>query len=280
MTRHPQRVRALAGASNFRDLGGYLGHGGRRVRWGRLYRSDHLADLTDADRQALAALGLRRSFDFRGQHERAAKAYELPGVRQHALSIEPSVVQQQQALRAAGRTMTAALMGELMCDLYRRLVGERRERFAEFFDHLLRDEGPLVFHCTAGKDRTGVAAALVLMALGVERPVVEADYLLTNDVFRQPSPQAGDELPPQALAVLWRVREDFLSAAFAVIEQEFGGIESYLRGPMGLDAARRARLRELYLEPADAGGGGSVAGDAGAGGGAGAGAAAKPAGAA
>ena len=80
----------FAGASNFRDLGGYLGHGGRAVRWRHIFRSDHLATLTEQDALALADLGVTRSLDFRGQDERAAQAYDLPNVRYHALSIEPT----------------------------------------------------------------------------------------------------------------------------------------------------------------------------------------------
>ena len=118
---------------------------------------------------SLAKLGLNWSFDFRGNSERAATPYQLPGVVQHSLAIEPTVVQRMEAMEAAGRELTEAIVVELMNDLYRSLVNDQASRFAQFFEHLLRAEGPLVFHCTAGKDRTGVAAALVLLALGVSR---------------------------------------------------------------------------------------------------------------
>ena len=103
MLEHPDRAWRLQGATNFRDLGGYAGHGGRALQWRRLFRSDHLASLTDADRARLAALGPATAFDFRGDAERAATPYQLPGITQRALAIEPSVVQRMQDVVAAGR---------------------------------------------------------------------------------------------------------------------------------------------------------------------------------
>ena len=187
MPRHPDRVWRLQGAPNFRDLGGYIGHEGRPLRWRRLFRSDHLADLTPADLARLQQLPLARTFDFRGIDERAATPYDLPGVRQLSLAIEPTVVQRMNDIAAAGTALTAPVVTELMKDLYRALVNDRADRFAELFAHLIESDAPSVFHCTAGKDRTGIAAALVLLALGVSRDVVQADYLLTNELVRDPA---------------------------------------------------------------------------------------------
>src|SRR5512137_2743007 len=106
MLRHPDRVWRLEGASNFRDLGGYPGHGGRPVRWRRLFRSDHLGGLTEDDKAQLAALGLAKAFDFRGDVERAAASYELDGLTQHSLAIEPTVVQRMHELVDSGQALT------------------------------------------------------------------------------------------------------------------------------------------------------------------------------
>jgi protein-tyrosine phosphatase len=249
MSNHPQRVWPLQGATNFRDLGGYPGQDGRPVRWRRLFRSDHLGGLTQADKATLVELGLAKAFDFRGQAERAADRYELPGVTQHSLAIEPTVVQRMQELIAKGQALTPERAAELMTGLYRALVNDQAHRFAELFEHLLDVEGPVVFHCTAGKDRTGFAAALILLALGVPRDVVEQDYLLTNRVF-QPPPAAQGGLSAEVLAVLWRVQPGFLHAALQVVDSDHGGVERYLDQRMGLDAATRRRLAERYLTPA------------------------------
>lgn len=249
MTSAPARVLPLEGASNFRDLGGYPGHGGRPVRWRTLFRSDHLGALTPADFGALRRIGLARALDFRGATERAAAPYELPGIAQYALEIEPTVVQRMQDLSSLGQRLSAPVVGELMRELYRGLVNDQSHRYAELFAHLIETDGPLVFHCTAGKDRTGLAAALVLFALGVPREIVMQDYLLTNEVYLRPPLPADPELA-EALAVLWRVEAGFLEGALQAIDRDHGGVERFLEARLGLDRAARDLLAQRYLEGA------------------------------
>ena len=249
MPDHPERVVRLAGASNFRDLGGYPGHGGRRLRWRRLYRSEHLGGLTNADHAVLVERHVAEAIDFRGIDERSAAPYEVPGLRQHSLAIEPTVVQRMQELIASRRSLDALVVAELMKDLYRELVNEQAQRFAEFFARLLASEGAVVFHCTAGKDRTGVAAALVLLALGVPLDLVRRDYLLTNALYQPPLP-AESPFAPEVLRVLWGVREDFLDAALQAIDARHGGLPRYLRERVGLSEAALAALAARFLEPA------------------------------
>lgn len=247
MPQQLDRVLPLQGASNFRDLGGYPGRAGRELRWRRLFRSDHLGGLTDADKAVLAALGVTLALDFRGEAERAAAAYELPGVTQHSLAIEPTVVQRMQALADAGQPLGAAAVTGLMRDLYRGLVNDQAHRFAELFEHLLQAQAPVVFHCTAGKDRTGFAAALILLALGVPRDKVVQDYLLTNQVFRHPPSSHAASIPADAMAVLWCVQEDFLAAALHAVDADHGGVERYLHRRLGLSPAALEALAAKYL---------------------------------
>ncbi len=247
MNDFPRSV-SLAGASNFRDLGGYAGHGGRAVRWRRLFRSDHLAGLTADDTRALSDLGLARAVDLRGALESTAQAYDLQGVRYHPLPIEPTVVQRAQEMARAGQQMTAPIARDLMQDTYRAFVAHNAPQFAALFAHLLDDDSPLVFHCTAGKDRTGFAAALILRALGVSQEVVMQDYLLTNGLYRRPEAVAGSA-PQEVLDVIWRVQADFLEAAFEAVERDHGGFERYLAGRLNVGDTARMRLRQLYLQP-------------------------------
>jgi protein-tyrosine phosphatase len=247
MEKHPMRLVRLQGAMNFRDLGGYAGREGRPVRWRRLFRSDHLGRLTQEDHASLADLGLHGSIDFRGLAERAASPYQLPGVVQHSLAIEPTVVQEMVAVAAAGRELTGPIVVALMEDLYRSLVNDQASRFGELFQQILRAEGPLVFHCTAGKDRTGVAAALILLALGVSREQVMQDYLLTNQLLELPGLVHSDT-PLEALRVLWRVQESFLDAALDAIEAEHGEVDRYLTDRLGLTRAALDTLVDRYLE--------------------------------
>lgn len=241
------RVWPLQGASNFRDLGGYLGSDGRPLRWQQLFRSDHLAGLTEADRAVLGPLGLARALDFRGQTERGAALYELPGTAVHSLAIEPMVGERLREIADAGQTLTSAVAVEVMHELYRSFVNDQAHRFAQFFGHLLDAEGPVVFHCTAGKDRTGFAAALALLALGVSREVVMEDYLLTNTVF-QPPPLPEDAGLHEAARVTWAVQESFLTESLQVVDEDHGGVERYLGERLGLGPAARAALAARYLQ--------------------------------
>jgi protein-tyrosine phosphatase len=134
-----------------------------------------------------------------------------------------------------------------MQDTYRGFVRHSTGQFKQFFGHLLESNQPTVFHCTAGKDRTGFAAAMVLHALDVPMGEVMKDYLLTNERLK-PVPGGGWQLPPQVAAVLFRVQPEFMDAAYAAIEHDFGGVEGYLRDGLDLREAERARLRELYLQ--------------------------------
>ncbi|WP_201493832.1 tyrosine-protein phosphatase [Rubrivivax sp. A210] len=249
MPSHPERILPLAGASNFRDLGGYRGRDGRALRWRLIFRSDHLAGLTAADRALLQDLGLAYTLDFRGVQERAAQSYSLPGVAQHSLAIEPSVSQQLQALQEAGGRVDAAAATGLMQDLYRSLVDQHAPRYAELFQHLLHGQGPLVFHCTAGKDRTGWAAALILLALGVPREVVMADFLITQRCYRHP-PLAPSATPLEALQVMWGVQPSFLEAALHWVDSRHGGIEHYLQDRLGLGPAALDALAARCLQQA------------------------------
>ena len=243
----PSRSLPLAGATNFRDLGGYTGQDGRQVAWRRIFRSDHLAALTPDDQARLAALGIARTVDFRGERERAQLAYLLPTVEHHQLAIEPTVVQRAIELQREGRALTAQDAVALMQETYRGFVHENAPRFAEFFCILLAKDTPLVFHCTAGKDRTGFAAALILLTLGVPRDVVMRDYLLTNDLYRRPAMAEG-HAPEEVLAVLWRVQAEFLDAALHKVDQDYGGLQTYLVDVLGVDSAAQRELSGRYLQ--------------------------------
>jgi protein-tyrosine phosphatase len=231
--------------SNFRDLAEHVAVPMRR---GVLFRSDHLGALNEDDAQAIVALGVRRVLDFRGVNERTSAACRVPGVQVHSLAIEPTIVQVISGLLDAGHDLTAEETVSHMQDTYRGFVTKSTHRFIEFFNHLLESNEPTVFHCTAGKDRTGFAAALVLIALGASPAEVMRDYLDTNARLAPVSlVNATWSLPAHAAQVLYTVRPEFLQAAFDEIDSRWGGIEAYLREGLGLRERERARLRELYL---------------------------------
>jgi protein-tyrosine phosphatase len=239
----------LQGASNFRDIGGYRTAEGLRIKWGRVFRSDHLAGLTADDLAQLQRIGLTHSLDFRGVAECETTPYAIAGVSRVALNIEPSVIAKMQALVAQGIEPSTEDTVELMCGTYRDFVNNNASTFGRFLKHLLEEPTPQVFHCTAGKDRTGFAAALLMSVLGVDRTTIEQDYLLTNQLYRR-DPNIEGKGPAHVMKVLWGVQPAFLHAALDTVDQQHGGMTAYLHGAIGLSTQDAAELRALLLEKA------------------------------
>jgi protein-tyrosine phosphatase len=246
MSDSPARHLNLAGASNFRDLGGYATKDGRTVRWRQIFRSNHLAHLTDDDAAVLRSLGVKRAFDFRGTGERAEALCGISDITVHSLPVEPTVVAALRAIAEGGTPLSADHAVEVMRDSYRSYVQQNTPRFRTLFAHLLEDRAPLVIHCTAGKDRTGFACALILHTLGVPDDVISDDYLLTNQFYRR-DPNSASDLPDHVKQVLGSVQPAFLGAAFEAIDADYGNLETYLRDGIGLGAAERTALAARYL---------------------------------
>jgi protein-tyrosine phosphatase len=246
MQESPARHLALEGASNFRDLGGYTTRSGRVVRWRRIFRSNHLGHLTAADAATVRSIGLRSAFDFRGREERRAAGCALQEVAVHSLPIEPTVMAALRARDAAGM-LSAADAREIMRESYRNYVRHSTNSFRALFAHLLQDHAPLVIHCTAGKDRTGFACALLLHALGVPDDMIVEDYLLTNRFYSM-DPSAGAELPDDVREAIGSVEASYLAAAFGAIDADHGGLDVYLTDALGLGAGERATLKQRYLQ--------------------------------
>jgi protein-tyrosine phosphatase len=247
MSETPARHFNLAGASNFRDLGGYPGKDGRIVRWRQIFRSNHLGHLTEADAAVLRSLGVKSAFDFRGMEERASALCGIREIEVHSLPVEPTVVASLRAIMNTGTPLSQDHALEVMRESYRNYVQQNTPRFRALFAHLLEDRAPLVIHCTAGKDRTGFACALILHVLGVANEVISEDYLLTNRFYRR-DPSASNDLPEDVRQVLASVQPPFLAAAFEAIDADYGDLESYLTGGLGLGTAERTALQARYLE--------------------------------
>ncbi|WP_067482981.1 tyrosine-protein phosphatase [Actinomadura hibisca] len=250
------------GTANFRDVGGLRTWWGARVRSGVIYRSDALNKLTDADRTALAKLGVRRIVDFRTPTEVGGDGPDqLPsGLAVTARPIDDTgmyvtvngaigskdPVRQQQVL--GGDRGAALLHG-----VYRSFVTDARSRAA--FGATLREMAgrrttPLVFHCTSGKDRTGWTTYLLLRVLGVDHRTAERDYLLSNAYraetdakVREQLKAAGYMQDPQLLAPVQEVRTDYLDAALNQARRSYGSLDRYLRVGLGVDGRTAAELR-------------------------------------
>jgi protein-tyrosine phosphatase len=244
------RVVALQGCSNLRDLGGYRASDGRAVRAGLVFRSASLAALTDEDLRTFRATGIRTVCDLRGEREAARAASRLPegaGAPEVVrLPIEPRVGGSLRDLLAREEA-TGEDVYDLLRTAYTAYATEHLPRYRALFDLLLREERrPLLFHCSAGKDRTGFGAALLLTALGVPRETVVADYLATNRIWKR-----EHALPPNTPAdvrdTLLTAHRTLLEAALELAVSSHGGLEALLENGLGLDPPRRARLRAALL---------------------------------
>ena len=245
----PPHVVPLEGGSNFRDLGGYRTGDGRAVRRGAVFRSAHLGNLTQVDRANLGRLGVRTIVDLRGVSEAAETPHRVDGIdcRIVGAHIEPGVGEKIRGAVADG-TASPHLMMQFLTDHYRdyprRCAPGFRTLFATLSDGTHR---PLVFHCTAGKDRTGFASALLLTLLGVPWETVMDDYLRTNELWtghvgRYP------ELDIDTRAAIVEARTAYLEAAFDVVRADFGGPEQFAERALSLDGASRERLKADLLD--------------------------------
>jgi protein-tyrosine phosphatase len=239
----------LEGGSNFRDLGGHRTKDGRSVRRGTVFRSAHLGGLTDADRGQLGKLGVRTIVDLRGVSEAAETPHLIEGLACKVVGahIEPQLGEKLRDAVDRG-TATPFLMMQYLTDHYREYPRRCAPGFRTLFSTL--SDGthrPLVFHCTAGKDRTGFASALLLSLLGVHWDDVMEDYLRTNELWtghlgRYP------ELDLDTRAAIVEARRPYLEAAFDVVRSDFGSPEAFADKALGLDARSRERLKAELLE--------------------------------
>lgn len=257
-----QRLLPLSGADNARDMGGYTTTDGRTVRWGVLFRADSLANLSDADVAFLESLELAVVTDFRSESERAVAPDRLPEqsapIAYRTLAINDPAVD----VAELGRKVYAGMLSEreLIALTDRRSYVENPEISRVWGQWVaeLAEPGnlPHLFHCTAGKDRTGFAAALVLLTLGVSKEQVMEDYLLSNEYLAQRidegirNIQANSESDTDAdvLRQVLGVSPASLEGAIKAMEAQYGSIDGFIEQGLGIDPVTRARLQGLLLE--------------------------------
>jgi protein-tyrosine phosphatase len=254
-----ERRLPMEGLVNFRDLGGYLTGEGRRVRWDRVYRSDSLESLTDGDIEALEGLGVRLVCDLRRDEERAVAPSRIQGrphVQIEHLPIGGLAAETKGMSDRMMRGEIAEVGVEMMAEIYTTILELHADSFGAVVSHAADPAGlPMIVHCTAGKDRTGVASALILASLGVEEETILADFELTAEYY---SAAKIAEVRPrlEAAGIDFAKVETYFGASPAVMEATLaelcarhGSVESYLTGPAGVAPATLGALREQLLEP-------------------------------
>lgn len=253
-----ERVAPLEQASNFRDIGGYVGAGGKHVRWGLIYRSGGQPLLTPADVAYIHALKVSQLIDLRSSEERVIAPTKITGIPYTAVGYSMAEVMRG----ADGRQLANGR------DIYHNFPHLLAPQLKLVFAHLLREKTPLVYNCSAGQDRTGFVTAMVLTALGVDYDTIVADYHLST-VYRRPQfemapinrdlaasdPVAGmfakSQQSPQANVPQPLKEQDgtpYLTGAFDEIRDKWGSVDAYLAKEAGVGPVEIARLRKLYLE--------------------------------
>jgi protein-tyrosine phosphatase len=255
------RILALEGVENFRDFGDYAAAGGRRMARGRFWRSAHHGKATAADLAAIAALDLAVVVDLRRPRERDAEPTPRPpGFR--AQVIDCDFGDQAEAPHVAflrETDLTPDSVRAFFADYYAKAPFEPRhaELFRQYFRAVDQVEGAVLIHCTAGKDRTGLLAALTHHVLGVHRDDAVADYMLTNEAARLEArapmvtkalEQSLGKTPSDvAVRAFLGVDARYLETALEAIATERGSVDAYL-AELGVDAAMTERLRAKLLE--------------------------------
>ena len=220
-----------------------------------MFRSGHLADLTEEDQQRLAALDLTLVVDLRRADERELEPSRLPaGVTVHGANITPG--SQASAIYSDSTQLGGAeAMRQFMCDINREFVRSQSEVYREVFTVLL-DSGAerVLFHCSAGKDRTGFAVAMLQAALGVAQEGIEADYLLSRHYYlieeqmaRVRRKYSVDHLSDADLAPMMRTDPAYLQAAMDEIGARWGDRELFLEEGLGLGPVERRELRRRFV---------------------------------
>jgi protein-tyrosine phosphatase len=255
----------LEGTPNFRDLGGYRTTDGRYTQWGKIYRSGVLTYLTPSDMDYLGHLGIRVVCDFRTLQENTdAPEKWIDGASTEHLSLPIGTDSNGKTMAVMQSFMashpTEAQLREYMTKIYGNFVIGAAPEYAQVFVQLKQDKLPLLYHCTAGKDRTGVFSAVLLLTLGVPEETVLADYHLTdqylfNPVHRDATSQQAtstmnktmSSMTPEARRAMSVADPAYLKSTLHLIDEKYGSFANYRRQALGVSDADVEILRARLL---------------------------------
>ncbi len=260
-------------AVNARDIGGYDGQFGSKVRTGLVFRANALNNLNVADQAKLVSLGIKDIVDFRAPSEVAASPDVIPAgityTKRPIWDTSNDFYAMVNGWIGGGPTVQQAQMGngkaaQIMRDYYQWIIKtpDQRAQLAATFKQIATSPNGLLYHCTSGKDRTGIMSAILLTALGTPKNEVYSDYLLSNDRLKASNDATLAQLQAAHLVTdpsLWwpilGVQADYLDATFAQINQSFGSFDNFVRTGLGVDATTLAALKKKMLTTPGNGGG-------------------------
>jgi protein-tyrosine phosphatase len=243
----------LQGTANFRDLGGYKTKDGHHVKWGEIYRSADISKLTDVDLAVLKNRNITYDVDLRGNLESAQAPDKLNPGTDYILCPAGS---NNLGAMMKGLTTLKGNGGDSLIIAFYSNIDSLALRYRPFFDKLLDlpTDQALVFHCTAGKDRTGIAAALLLYSLGVPYDTIIKDYVATNYYRRTENVKTTTQMvkfmhaDEEVAKSMMAAKKEYLDATFTAITKQYGSIDNYLKTQIGLDDQKIALLKKKFLE--------------------------------
>ncbi|MDB2665166.1 tyrosine-protein phosphatase [Gammaproteobacteria bacterium] len=250
------RLLPMDGSYNTRELGGYKTKDGKSVKWGVLYRSDKLSDISSADQEYIQSLGIKRIVDFRSITEKTENPDLIPeGISYVEMPIEVDGAIRTQ-IEDILRGNVEGDVKSFLIDANKEFITDYKSVYSKFIKDLINSDGPTLFHCTAGKDRAGFAAAITLIALGVPKEVVIDDYMKTNtftadridDMLDQIKLMSLFQADVEILRPLLGVEQEYIEMAFKTAEENYGSLENYIREGLEISDKEIIALRSLLLE--------------------------------
>ncbi|WP_376740869.1 tyrosine-protein phosphatase [Listeria booriae] len=253
-----ERTIPLEGCFNFRDLGGYVNTAGKTVKWGKLYRSSLLTNITEKDKDTLEKLGVSWICDLRSTSEIAAKPTPaLAHIKNRHIPIGTAKNESTESQKIDipdDHRVYEPLMGESY-----RVFAQSKDGFREIFNDIIeKEEVPFLFHCTAGKDRTGVLGALLLKLLDIPENTILADYELTNQYadnilgemqgLVNAFSNSEKKIDLENFRPMAEARPAYLEIAFDEMQKEYGSVDAYLEKGIGITPSEKAKFQTMMLE--------------------------------
>jgi protein-tyrosine phosphatase len=246
-----ERVVPMQNLYNFRDIGGYYNSSNRQTQWGKLYRSSSLSQATRQDMIVLCNLGIKTIIDFRTEREKFNNPdkYTAPQVFNLPLNWNPPTVFFDKILSKEMKTGDVKIK---MQDAMAALLEDNTDYYVKLFDILLNEKNyPVVVNCTTGKDRSGIATALILSALEVEWEQIVNDYLLSDDLIDFNSMLQNAEMYDseiqETMTAMFRSHRETITYAFEIINKKYGSVDKYLEQELNLTPKKREKLKEILL---------------------------------
>ena len=254
-----ERLIPMQGTNNFRDIGGIPTTDGRYTKWGMIYRSGRLEGLTDADIERFRVLDIQQIFDFRNDIEINKAPDRLPDDYKGEYVQLPIVDKEGKAYKEMKRRVFFGERREQTKELFTTVMSKFADSsaldFKPLFDKLAITNRPLLYHCTGGKDRTGYATAIILSILGVDKETIISEYLMSN-YYKYEKALASMKklryagLDNETTSALFLVQQEYIEKVFEIIEDDFGGMDNYLKVKFGIDEEKRKLFKEKYTYPA------------------------------